>query len=52
MGNLEKSVNNVEYMSDCMIEIYNTQTITFGYQRDFSSQFVFKVHLAWNVFHC
>ena len=40
------------YLSDCMIEICNTHTITWGYQRNFFSQFTFKLHLAWNVFDC
>ena len=39
-------------MSDRMIEIYNTHTIIFGYQTHFSSQFTFKLHLAWNVIDC
>ena len=37
-------------MSDCMIEICSTHTITFGYQNLLSSQFTFKLHLAWNIF--
>ena len=40
------------YISDCLIEICNTHTITFGYQTHFFSQFTFELHLAWNVFGC
>ena len=35
-------------MHDCTIEISNTNTIKFGYQRLFFSQFAFKSHLASN----
>ena len=47
-----KNVNYVAYMSDYMIEIFNTHTITFGYEKHSVSQFTFKLHLAWNVFDC
>ena len=40
------NVNYMAQMSDCMIEIRNTHTITFGYQTHFSSPFTFKLHLA------
>ena len=46
---------NFNYMasnSDCLIEICNTHTFTFGYQTHFFSQFTFELHLAWNVFDC
>ena len=39
-------------MSACLIDVCSTHTITFGYQTHFSSQFTFKLHLAWNVFGC
>ena len=38
------------YMSDCMIEICNTQTITVGYQKRFLSQITFKLHLVLHDF--
>ena len=40
------NVNYMAKMSDCMIEICSTHTITFAYQTRFSSQFTFKLHLA------
>ena len=46
---------NVNYMatiSDCLIQICNTHTITFGYQTHFLSQFTFKLHLARKAFDC
>ena len=46
------NVNNMACISDCLIEICNTHTITFGYQTHFFSQFTFEWHLAWNVFDC
>ena len=46
------NVNYMSYIADCLIEICNTHTITFGYQTHFFSQFTFKLHLAWNVFDC
>ena len=46
------NVNNMAYISDSLIEICNTHTITFGYQTHFFSQFTFELHLAWNVFDC
>ena len=36
------NVNYIEFKSDCLIEICNTQTITFGYQTHFFLQFTFK----------
>ena len=32
--------------------VCNTYTTTFGYQFHFSSQFTFRLQLAWNNFHC
>ena len=46
------NVNYRTYISDCLIEICNTHTVTFGYQTHFFSQFTFQLHLAWNVFDC
>ena len=46
------NVNYVAYVSDCMIEICNAHTITFGYERHFSSQFTFKLRLARKAFDC
>ena len=46
------NVNYMAYISDCLIEICNTQTITFGYQTHFFSPFSFELHLAWNVSDC
>ena len=46
------NVNYVAYVSDFMIETCNTHTITFGYQRQFFSQFTFKLQLAWNGSDC
>ena len=46
------NVNYMAYVSECLIEICNTHTITFGYQFLFFSQFTFEFHLAWNVFDC
>ena len=46
---------NVNYManiSDCLIEICNTDTITCCYQTHHLSQFTFKFHLARNAFDC
>ena len=43
---IRTNVNYIAYVSDCMIEICNTHTITFGYQRHFFTQFNFKLHLA------
>ena len=40
------NVNYMVYTSDCMIEICNISTITFDYQRHFSAQFTFQLHLA------
>ena len=45
-------VNHIPYITDCVIEICNTHTITFGYQTHFFPQFTFKLNLAWNVFDC
>ena len=38
------NVNYMAYISDCLIEIYNSHTITFGYQTHFFSQFTFELH--------
>ena len=46
------NVSNMAIISDCLIEIYNTHTITFGYQTHFFSHFTFKLHSAWNSFDC
>ena len=46
------NVNYMTYISDCLIEICNTHTITFGYQTHFFSHFTFVLHLTWNVFDC
>ena len=40
------------HISDCLTEICSFQTINFGYQTHFFSQFTFKLHLAWNVSDC
>ena len=46
------NVNYMAYISDCLIEICNTHTITFVYQTHFFSQFGFKLQLARNAFDC
>ena len=46
------NVNYMAYISECLTEICNTHTITFGYQTHIFSQFTFELHLAWNVFDC
>ena len=35
LGKLEKNVNYVAYMSDCMVAISETDSTTFGYRRFF-----------------
>ena len=50
MKNLTPFRTNVSYrayISDCMIEICKTNTITFGYQTHFFSQSTFKLQLHW-----
>ena len=47
-----KNVNYKEYLSDFLMEICNTHTITFGYQTHIFSQFIFKLHIAWKAFDC
>ena len=42
------NVNYMAYIPDCLIVIYNTHIITFGYQTHFFSQFHFKLQLAWS----
>ena len=42
-SNLEKNVNYLAYMSECMIDICNTCTKTFGYQRHFFSHFCLQI---------
>ena len=44
------NVKYIAYISDCLIEICNTHTTTFGYQTHFFSQFTFKLHLEWIAF--
>ena len=39
-------VKDITYISECLIEIWNTDTINFGYQIHFSSQLTFKLHLV------
>ena len=46
------NVKYMAYISDCLNEICNTNTITFGYRTHFLSQFTFKLHWAWNAFDC
>ena len=46
------NVHYMAYISDCLSEICNTQTITFGDQTHFFAHFTFKLHLAWNAFDC
>ena len=43
---VRKNVNYIAFVSDCVVEICNNHTITFGYQRLFFSQFSFKLHMA------
>ena len=38
------NVNYMAFISDCLMEICNAHTITFGYQTHFFSQFTFKLH--------
>ena len=40
------------YTFDGMIEISNSHTNIFGYQRQFCPQFTLKLRLAWKVFDC
>ena len=49
---IRTNINYMPLLSDCLIEICNTHTITFGYQIHFFSQITFKLHLAWKVFDC
>ena len=44
------NLNYMAYISDCLIEICNTHTITFGYWTHFFYQVTFELHLAWSVF--
>ena len=44
------NVNYKAYISNCLIEICNTHTITFDYQTFFFSQFTFKLHFGMNCF--
>ena len=46
------NINYMAYVSDCLSEICNTRTITFGYKTHFLSQLTFKLRLAWNAFDC
>ena len=43
---LRTNVNYIAYISECLIEICNAHTISFGYQTHLFSQFTFKLHLA------
>ena len=47
-----KNVNYIAYISDNLIEICNTHTITLGYQTQFLSQLTFNLDSAWNDFDC
>ena len=44
------NVNYTAYVSDCITDICNTHTITFGYKRYFLSHFNLKLHLASECF--
>ena len=46
------NVNYMSYISDCLIEICNTHSVTFGYQSHFFSQFTFKLNIALISFDC
>ena len=40
------NVNYIAYLSECLIEICNAHTISFGYQTHFFSHFTFNLHFA------